>query len=43
MADSISQQALEEFFEQLLKENAPASGPLREVVHNILDEPVPGT
>ena len=26
---------------QLLSENAPAAGPLREVVQNILDEPVP--
>jgi len=26
---------------QLLAENAPAAGPLREVVQNILDEPVP--
>ena len=26
---------------QLLAENAPEAGPLREVVENILDEPIP--
>ena len=31
----------EQYIMQLLAENAPAAGPLREVVQNILDEPVP--
>lgn len=31
----------EQYLKQLLAEAAPASGPLRVVVHNILDEPVP--
>ena len=31
----------EQYMMQLLAENAPAAGPLREVVQNILDEPVP--
>ena len=31
----------EQYITQLLAENAPAAGPLREVVQNILDEPVP--
>ena len=31
----------EQYIMQLLVENAPAVGPLREVVQNILDEPVP--
>ena len=31
----------EQHIMQLLAENAPAAGPLREVVQNILDEPVP--
>ena len=31
----------EQYIMQLLAENAPASGPLREVVHNVLDEPIP--
>ena len=56
MADSISLQAVEQFFKQLLAEmspedeqyikqllaeTAPASRPLRVVVQNILDDPVP--
>ena len=31
----------EQHIMQLLAENAPEAGPLREVVQNILDEPVP--
>ena len=31
----------EQYMMQLLAENGPAAGPLREVVQNILDEPVP--
>ena len=31
----------EQYIMQLLAENVPAAGPLREVVQNILDEPVP--
>ena len=31
----------EQYIMQLLAENTPAAGPLREVVQNILDEPVP--
>ena len=31
----------EQYIMQLLAENAPAAGPLREVVQNSLDEPVP--
>ena len=31
----------DQYMMQLLAENAPAAGPLREVVQNILDEPVP--
>ena len=53
---SISQQTVEEFFQQLLaemspaeeqkmmqllSENAPAAGPIREVVQNILDKRLP--
>ena len=53
---SISQQTVEDFFQQLLAEmspadeqymmqllaeNAPAAGPIREVVQNILDERLP--
>ena len=31
----------EQFMMQLLAENKPAAGPLRKVVQNILDKPVP--
>jgi len=31
----------EQYIMQFLAENAPTAGPLREVVQNILDEPVP--
>ena len=31
----------EQYIMQLLAENTPAAGPLREAVQNILDEPVP--
>ena len=31
----------EQYIMQLLAENAPEAGPLREVVQNILDEPIP--